>query len=130
MNEYQIPDIQLENQAIATKNLVDAFNRAEEAKDESKIIEAKMNNNSDSVLLAIGRLEGKVDGINQRLDFTNGRIGKLEIKKEEFEKRLDTQDGIIKGVKSTFTLFNIIWGAVIAFGGLLIAGISLYFQFK
>ena len=130
MNEYQIPDIQLENQGRAAKNLIDAYNRVDEVNDESKIIEAKMTTNSDSVLLAIGRLEGKVDGINQRLDFTNGRIGKLETKKDEFEKRIDTQDGVIKGVKSTFTLFNIIWGAVIAFGGLLIAGISLYLKFK
>ena len=27
---------------------------------------------------SIGRLEGKVDGINDRLDVSNGRIGRLE----------------------------------------------------
>lgn len=39
-----------------------------------------MNDGHQEILLAIGRLEGKVDAINRRLDITNGRVAKSEEK--------------------------------------------------
>lgn len=45
------------------------------------------------MMKAIGIIEGKIDGINQRLDISNGRTAKLETKVESLEKSRDMQSG-------------------------------------
>jgi hypothetical protein len=75
----------------------------------------------------IAELKGNVDtgfkGVNQRLDFLNGRVGKHD---ELFGKILGDekyQAGIRKGV-STF------WAVVVTILGIALGAISAYFGFK
>lgn len=85
--------------------------------------------NHASVLVAIAKLEVKVDNVIDLQKTANGRTTSNEVKIQAIKERMELQDGIIKGIKSTVVVFNIIWGAVIAFGGLLVAAVSLYVQF-
>lgn len=75
--------------------------------------------NHETILLQLGELKGMVNGINQRLDVSNGRIAKNEEKIATNRSEIDKANGAVK-------LFSWIWGAVIAFGGLLLAAVEFY----
>ncbi len=127
MNQYGIPDIQLEAQEKATQELLEQIERSKNILDKSKIMEAKMENSDPQLMLAIGRLEGKVDtgflAINQRLDISNGRISKSEGKIELIQQQQASTD-------TRFSTAAWIFGAIIAIGGLIIGAISLYISYK
>lgn len=79
-----------------------------------------MNKNEENgVMLAIGRLEGKVDGINQRLDTSNGRIAKIEAKTDILEERVDKQDG-------AFKMVNWMWAAFLGLGGVFVSALTWF----
>lgn len=68
-----------------------------------------MPDNQNDIFLHIGRLEGKVDGINQRLDTSNGRIAKGEGKHDGLEKRVGKLENKV-GI--TFGVFTAIWALI------------------
>ena len=75
----------------------------------------------DNLVLSIGRLEGKMDGVITQMSIANGRTSKNEAKIDMIEKRQDKQEGAFKTI-------NIFWGAFIGLGGLIIAAISLWIK--
>lgn len=102
----------------ARKKVIEARDRADNALRESSKME-----NHEVILLTLGRLEGKVDGINQRLDTTNGRTSKLEAKVDSLEKTREQS----KGMKSSW---REVLGFITGIGGVGIALLSLYFSNK
>jgi hypothetical protein len=75
-----------------------------------------MINNENKITRLLGKLEGKVDGINQRLDRMNGSIIRHEDRINSNEHNID----IITG-KAT------ILGAVFGFIGAVIIGLLNFF---
>lgn len=73
-----------------------------------------MENSHEDICLMLGRLEGKVDGINLRLDKVNGSIKKHDDRINACETAIDQAKGGIK-------VGQIIWGAVITLISLAIA---------
>jgi t-SNARE complex subunit (syntaxin) len=74
-----------------------------------------MTDKLNDIYQIVGRLEGKVDGINQRLDVSNGRIGKSEERIDCLEKSVDEAKGGVKmvvvfwGIVITLVNFAISW---------------------
>lgn len=67
---------------------------------------------NQKIALLLGNIEGKVDGINHRLDQLNGRVAKLQDEKAS-KKRLESVE---KDVRSNR---NMIWKiSIILAGGL------------
>ena len=52
-----------------------------------------MSKQTDKIILAIGQLEGKVDGINDRLDKQNGTILRHQEKIENNKETIDRSVG-------------------------------------
>lgn len=73
------------------------------------------------IMLAIGRLEGGVIGINQRLDQLNGRTTKTEKRVEGIELARAKEKGYVVGAASVVSL---VW----AIGGALVAAVWAYFN--
>jgi tetrahydromethanopterin S-methyltransferase subunit G len=67
-----------------------------------------MTDQLNQICQAIGRLEGKVDAINQRLDVANGRTNKLEDRTNNVETDLDQ-------MKGKATIIGIVAGVVVSF---------------
>lgn len=57
---------------------------------------------------SIGTLDGKVDGINKRLDKTNGTIARHEIRLNQVEAKTDIMNGEIKGIAILGSIVTII----------------------
>ena len=68
-------------------------------------------NTREEILKAIGKLEGKIDGVNQRLDKINGSLLNHDDRINVNEHKIDTMSGKIKVIGAIAT---IILGAVIA----------------
>ena len=72
------------------------------------------NSEFNTILVSVGRLEGKVDGINARLDRTNGSIAKHDEKID----CLEANDNQLKGKMAIFgTIFGLIGGIIMAIVG-------------
>lgn len=65
----------------------------------------------NEIMRAIGNLEGKIDGINQRLDVSNGRLSKHDEKIQS----LEISRGELKGGSKIFMMFVGAVGALIMF---------------
>jgi predicted nuclease with TOPRIM domain len=52
-----------------------------------------MNEEKGEIMRSLGKIEGKVDGINQRLDVSNGRTAKLEAKVDVLEAFVNNLKG-------------------------------------
>jgi hypothetical protein len=75
--------------------------------------EGKMSEPTNAdILLAIGRLEGGVLGINQRLDTLNGRTARTEIRLSDIELSRAKEKGYMAGIAS---VVSIAWGVVVAY---------------
>ena len=68
-------------------------------------------NTREEILKAIGKLEGKIDGVNQRLDKINGSLLNHDDRINVNEHKIDTMSGKIKVIGAIAT---IILGAVVA----------------
>ena len=82
----------------------------------------------NDIMLAIGEIKGKMDGMIQLQNVANGRTFKIEGKVELLEKRSDIQDGTIKGIGKTITIMNAIWGIFIGLGGFIVAFTTFWFK--
>ena len=56
----------------------------------------------------VGNLDGKVDGINKRLDKTNGTIARHERRINQLEDITDTTQGELKGIIVVSTILGIV----------------------
>jgi len=70
------------------------------------------------IMFAMGKMFGRLDAIDAKQAYANGRTGKLEARLEEVEKKQNLSDGA-----------NITWGKIATFLGLLIAAIALIVRF-
>lgn len=61
----------------------------------------------NEIMIFLGRLDGKVDGINQRLDTVNGRLGKHDKGIESLNLTRATQAGSQK-------VIALIWNTLVA----------------
>ena len=68
-------------------------------------------NTQDQVLLKLGTMDGKIDGINNRLDKINGSLVNHDDRINVNEHKIDTLSGKIKVIGAIAT---IIAGAVVA----------------
>jgi len=68
-------------------------------------------NTREEILKALGKVEGKVDGINERLDKVNGTLKNHDERINVNEHKVDTMSGKIKVVGAIAT---IIAGTIIA----------------
>jgi hypothetical protein len=70
------------------------------------------------IMFAMGKMFGRLDAIDQKQAYANGRTGKLEARMDEAEKKLNVSDGA-----------SITWGKILTFAGvfftILIAAIAL-----
>ena len=73
----------------------------------------------NEILRAIGKLEGKVDGINDRLDRVNGRLDKHDEELDKTGKKL----AYAKGRASVSAIFT---SAIVS----IIAGVIIYYLTK
>jgi hypothetical protein len=56
------------------------------------------------ILLAIGKLEGLMVGVNQRLDTLNGRTAKTEQRVSHIETQRSKDKGFLAGIAAVFSL--------------------------
>ncbi len=76
------------------------------------------NKTQDKILLIVGRLEGKVDGISQRLDRVNGTL-------INHGKRINRNESAIDRAKGKATLAGGMAGFAISIIGLIFAWLRL-----
>mgnify|MGYP001596289113 CR=1 FL=1 len=63
------------------------------------------NSDFNTILVSVGRLEGKVDGINARLDRTNGSIAK-------HAEKIDMIEADANQLKGKIAVWGIIFGLI------------------
>ena len=66
------------------------------------------------IMFAMGKMFGRLDAIDQKQAYANGRTGKLENRLDELEKKQNQSDGA-----------SITWGKILTFAGVIIAAIAL-----
>jgi hypothetical protein len=66
------------------------------------------------IMFAMGKMFGRLDAIDQKQAYANGRTGKLENRLDELEKKQNQSDGA-----------SITWSKILTFLGVLIAAIAL-----
>jgi hypothetical protein len=66
------------------------------------------------IMFAMGKMFGRLDAIDQKQAYANGRTGKLEGRLDEVEKKLNQSDGA-----------SITWTKIATFLTILIAAIAL-----
>ena len=72
------------------------------------------------MMFAMGKMLGRLDAIDQKQAYANGRTGKLEARMDNVEKWQNTTDGQDKGVSKT-------WALIYAIAGLLVGALGVYF---
>lgn len=71
-----------------------------------------MDDSKQNIMIAIARLETKVDGINTRLDVANDRMKKGEDRSDKLEEKIDSLELTRAEQKGA-------WWSATAFGGLI-----------
>lgn len=66
------------------------------------------------IMFAMGKMFGRLDAIDAKQAYANGRTGKLETRMDEVEKKQNLSDGA-----------SITWGKIATFLTILIAAIAL-----
>lgn len=89
-----------------------------------------MKNNNNNILLDIkediGKLKGKVDGINNRLDRMNGNLNHHDEKIDKLETDCDILQEAFKPIQKAYTkMTSFSFGVIIIIGS--VAGGFLYF---
>ena len=65
----------------------------------------------DQIIKALGNIEGKIDGINKRLDLMNGSLGKHETRINDNEHKIDIATGKATAIGA---LLGVIGACIIA----------------
>lgn len=93
---YPIPEIDLKKWEEQKNQLIKQSIITQQALDEASKMGKNMNTEQYGQLMqAVGELKGKVDGVNQRLDVSNGRLSKHDQKIEALGKFQDNLAGKI-----------------------------------
>ena len=75
------------------------------------------------MMFAMGKMLGRLDAIDQKQAYANGRTGKLAARMDTVEKWQNTTDGQDKGISKT-------WAILYAIAGLVVGALGVYFTIR
>lgn len=88
------------------------------------------DNNHDSMMMAIGRLEGKMDGIVTQMSIANGRTSKLEARIDNSDKRIDSLEKTREQGRGMKASWRELLGWITGLGGVAVAFLTWYLSRK
>ena len=75
------------------------------------------------IMFAMGKMFGRLDAIDQKQAYANGRTGKLEDAVAEINKWREKQSGESAGKKA-------VWNLLYVFTGLILGALTVYFTIR